>query len=721
MNNKTTRRLLSLMVVIFSLLNAPARADEKETVYDAGEIQVTARDSTETLLYLPEKNIIDVTTYESTSMVQNISDIVRDQVIVDFQGGSDLVPDDDTLFLRGFSSKRFVTALDGTTLRKTGGRKSSHIVDYALLPPFLMESIEILPGPHSCLYPGKSIGGVLNLVTKAPQRHESLKPTINLSTGFSSYGTQNHSLSVEGGYDSFTYDVGIQKYATDGYLRNNAADIDTVFSRLGYITPSNGYVTLSASYTDADREIPINNNPDDPDTDYDNDYPVVSTSPFNHWADPTWDKIATSYRMDANLPSQFGNWKASAFYSEENRNRQYYDWINSKDHSLGITDASWDTKWKQQGGKIQNEFALAKGHTTTLGMELEQCFDGYGTTALWSAAHDYEKRIDILSGFAQHQWQVIPSLTVTAGMRYETVDIRVGNYSSSSGAIFITDQPKWIDRSFDGWLPKSWINYELDRWAECLRDSSISLGVSRIWRAPDYHGDYNPQGRPAGAWLDPEHGIGCDLVFSRRVFNDITMKLNYAWYNIKDYIATNKTYSEYTPSKTNKVTPGLEYKDYKINLDRVVRHGIELQFSGHLTDTLSFMAGYAWQRFENKGGEPAGETELDNRAKNRINAGFTWNFLENTSLIVDYEFQDEQVIEQADEVAPDEWAFDSIAVDAYHRVDLAVSQVLFKKWGSMSDGTLKVYAGNVFNETYEDADGYPATDRTFGIGFSVNM
>jgi len=121
----------------------------------------------------------------------------------------------------------------------------------------------------------------------------------------------------------------------------------------------------------------------------------------------------------------------------------------------------------------------------------------------------------------------------------------------------------------------------------------------------------------------------------------------------------------------------------------VVRHGIELQFSGHLTDTLLFMVGYAWQRFENKGGEPAGETELDNRAKNRINAGFTWNFLENTSLILDYEFQDEQVIEQADEVAPDEWAFDSIAVDAYHRVDLAVSQVLFEKWGSMSNGTLK--------------------------------
>ncbi len=237
-------------------------------------------------------------------------------------------------------------------------------------------------------------------------------------------------------------------------------------------------------------------------------------------------------------------------------------------------------------------------------MELEQCFDGYGETAVWTAAHDYEKRIDILSGFAQHQWQVLPSLTLTAGMRYETVDIRVGNYSTSSGAIFITDQPLWIDRSFDGWVPKSWINYELDKWAPWFRDTSLSLGLSRIWRAPDYHGDYNPQGKPAGAWLDPEHGMGCD---------------------------------------------------------------------------------------------------------------------EDTSVIVDYEFQDKQVIEQAEEVAPDEWTFESVPINAYHRVDLAVSHVLFQQWGTLSDGTLKVYAGNVFNETYEDADGYPATDRTFGIGFSVSM
>jgi hypothetical protein len=57
-----------------------------------------------------------------------------------------------------------------------------------------------------------------------------------------------------------------------------------------------------------------------------------------------------------------------------------------------------------------------------------------------------------------------------------------------------------VERQWDEWLPKSFLTFELDDLAAVLRDTSLSFGVSRIWRAPDYHGDYNPQGRSA------EHG-----------------------------------------------------------------------------------------------------------------------------------------------------------------------------------------------------------------------
>jgi len=706
-------------------LLTPAAAAEKEKAHDLGQVEITAKGEKQQILVDPEKSVIDVDTYRSATIPRNASDLVKELVIMDYRGATDLVPDDDTLFMRGFSSKRFVTAIDGSTLRKTGGRRSSHIVDYALIPPFLIESVEILPGPHSALYPAKSIGGVVNFKTYEPRRYDRLKPDISLSASYGSYATQNHNLSLQGSVGDFTYDLGYQKYATDGYLRNHEADIDTVFGRFGYMLPNNGFITLTASYADADREIPVNNDPNDPESNYDSDYPVVSdASRFYEWQSPTWDKVAPYYRLNINIPSPYGTWKANAYYGEENRDYSMWEWLDRNDPSAGIRDGSWETEWRQQGGKVSNEFQLAKGHVTTIGFELEQLYDGYGDIPGWNGstvAHDDKKRIETISGFAQHQWEILPRLTLKAGLRYEDDTIWVSNHSSSSGTIYITGRGRWIERSWSEWMPKSFLTYELDDLAESLRDTSVSVGISKIWHAPDYHGIYNPQGRPTGAWLEPEHGVGYDLVFNRRIAGNIHMKLNYAYYEIRDYIAYNRSYAKYWPRGGNVVEPGMEYKDYMINLDEVIRQGIEVQFNGNITDELGFLLGYAWQDFENQGDEPAGETELDNRPENRVTAKLTYQLFDPTCLILDYEYQDEQVIKKSEEIAPDIYEFDEIAIDSFHVFNFAVEQTLFEQWRGIHEGKLKIYVNNLFDEEYKNTSGYPATDRTVGAGISFQL
>src|SRR6056297_5492 len=205
--------VLSAVFLWAVILLNPAAAEEE--VHDVGQIAVTGERENRQVTVEPQKSTIRLEDYESVGVPQNVGDIVKDMVIIVYRGDSNLVPDDDTLYMRGFSSKRFVTALDGSTLRKTGGRRSSHVVDYALLPPFLIESVEVLPGPHSALYPAKSIGGVVNFKTSPPTRHETLKPDISVSTSYGSYATQNHNISLQGSAGDFTYDVGYQKYATN--------------------------------------------------------------------------------------------------------------------------------------------------------------------------------------------------------------------------------------------------------------------------------------------------------------------------------------------------------------------------------------------------------------------------------------------------------------------------------------------------------------------------
>lgn len=687
----------------------PAWAETQDAAGGAtvemGEIVVTEAREKPHMELSPQKTTINIDGYQGAGIPQNAADFIKDLAITDFRGQSGLVPDNDTIYLRGFSGARFVSAMDGVTIRQTGGRRGSNIVDYALLPPFLIEAVEVSPGPHSARYPGKSIGGVVDFITRAPKRYDTLKPDFAVSASYGDYGTQNHSLSARGGAGVVTYDIGYQKYATDGYLRNHEAEIDTVFGRVGYIFPNDGYLTFQASYTEADRQRPVANDPDDPASDYDPDFPVTSGGLY-YSQKPSWDKEATYYRLRGEMPSPLGTWSLGAYYGEEYR-----------DH-FDVGSGPWETHWKQRGGKLSNEFRLARGHTTTIGGELEQLYDGTDDPD--------DKRIEILSGFAEHRWEISPRLILTGGMRYEDVTVNVSNIRGDT--TWITGRDQWIERSWSAWSPKSFLTYQLDDHAHWLRDTTVSAGVSRIWRAPDYHGHYNPQGRPAGAWLEPEKGVGYDAIVARRLTGDIGMQVNYSHYRIKDYIAWNRNFAVYGtgPGDLGGVPAGEEFKDYVVNLDEVVRQGVELQFDGSITNELGFMLGYAYQHFDNRGDEPAGEENLDNRPEHRVTGKLIYQLYDATRLILDYEYQHRQVSVTAEEVGRDAfdepiYEFREEAIGSFSVFDLGVEQVLFDHWRGMKQGILKVYVKNLLDKHYINSSGNPAVDRTMGAGISFRF
>jgi len=699
--NRVSFVLTGLFILLFCQLTA-AEEEVKKEVKKIGEIQVVAPREDTGVVLTPEATVIKVPEYETPGIVHNVGDILKDRAIVDFRGESNLVPDDDTIYLRGFEASRFTTAIDSLTVQKTGGRKSSHIVDYALLPTFLIDSIEILPGPHSALYPGKSIGGVLNLTTKRAERYPSLKPEVRVSTSYASYETQHNNVTLRGGIDALIYDLAYDKYATHGYLKNNIADVETWYGRLGYILPSDGSLTFSASYTDADRKIPVNNIPGT--ADYDPDYPEATSTFLNYDAsqEPTWDKEAYSYRFNLEQPTPIGLWTVGGYDSKENRQRNYWNTARTV-----YTESK--TEWWQRGGRIQDKVNFAEDHTTTVGFEIAKLYDnGPGRK---------KERVRNQGFYAQHEWTIIPRLNLTAGLRYEDVKIWVQNFSSSTGAKYNTAYDYWVKRDWNQLVPKSFLTYELDDLSEGLRDTSLSLGVSKIWHAPDYHGVYNGQGRPSGIFLDPEHGTGYDVILARRLWNDVQMKLNYSFYEIRDYIAQNSQFYEYTsPAAGN-----LRYSDYKINLDKVHRHGVEVELGGHLLDDLSFYLTYAWQEFKNKGSELAGETTLDQRARHRVTAGLRYNLFENTLLMADYMYQSKEVTDVAEELGPDEWVFGHVQIDDHQLVDFGVQQTLFREWGLLKDGRLKFFVNNMFNERYTDTSGFPATDRVYGAALSFGF
>ncbi|MBN2706097.1 MAG: TonB-dependent receptor, partial [Deltaproteobacteria bacterium] len=451
------------VVMAEDLQDASASSPALEKVQHLNNMLVTAKNLTMGLEQNPSQTVIKVDDFKIVGGSSNLEDLLKSQAIFDFRGETDLVPDSDTMTMRGFSSGRFVAAIDGLTIQKTGGRKGTHIVDYSLLSTLPIDRIEITAGPHSALYDSKAIGGSVNIVTKTPQRRNTLKPAFTLSTGYGSYDKQDYLMSLEGAVDFVTYGIGLQKTSTDGYLRNSETDIETCTGNLGFILPHDGYLSLSASRSNIDREVSVNNLRTG--GDYDSDYPRVEGSPFDAWQQPTWDKDAWSYRLNYQQDLPVGRLSAGVYRSNENRDRAYYDWVNSKDHSQGLKLSSMYTEWIQEGARLQDEYRWNDRHLTTVGIELARLYDG---------SDGDDERVNKKGSYLQHHWKIADALDLRLGLRHENVKIWVSN----SG---IPNRGDWIRREWNQLVPKSYLTWKLDGLAAGLRETSLSLGVSKIW------------------------------------------------------------------------------------------------------------------------------------------------------------------------------------------------------------------------------------------------
>ncbi|MEF8942565.1 MAG: TonB-dependent receptor plug domain-containing protein, partial [Desulfohalobiaceae bacterium] len=270
------KHAISLCALIVFLLAAAwpslAQQEQGDPTYELKGVTVNATKEEKDVSLTPGSTTLDLGEYQTVGSPQNVLDVLKQSPTIDFRQASDLAPAEDGVQMRGFGSRMFVTALDGLAVQKIGGYWGGHYQDFSGIPLAEIEEIEIIPGPHSALYPGKAIGGVLDLKTRAPKRWDTSKPDIDLQSSYASYDTRNHLARADGGYNALSYGLSYRDYSTDGYLRNNAADIDTIAGRIGFLLPSDGFVRLSGSHTDKLREVPVKNDPSR--ADYDSDFPV---------------------------------------------------------------------------------------------------------------------------------------------------------------------------------------------------------------------------------------------------------------------------------------------------------------------------------------------------------------------------------------------------------------------------------------------------------------
>ncbi|WP_299793473.1 TonB-dependent receptor [uncultured Shewanella sp.] len=208
-------------------------------------ITVIGRSENTPLNIASNVNIIDAAAIEMSGAT-TLTEVLRGQSgiqIADSNSGA-------VFAMRGFSASQAAN----NTLILVDGRRLNNI-DIAApsidaIPLNQIERVEILSGSAGVLYGDQAVGGVINIITKAP---DSAGGGIQLSGG--SFDTYEGKGDISGAIsDNWRYYAAASYNQGDNYRDHNANKTSSILGRLQYADGPQEFF-VEASYYDNDREL----------------------------------------------------------------------------------------------------------------------------------------------------------------------------------------------------------------------------------------------------------------------------------------------------------------------------------------------------------------------------------------------------------------------------------------------------------------------------------
>ena len=414
--------LITGVAVILGMIANPVLAQKEEPeAIDIGRITVMAPQPGVEIT--TEKTIIRMDEFKKPGEVRTLTDVLTEIGGIDVQRTNPLLASPgDEVSIRGLNEGRMVIEIDGRRINHTG-HVGRYIVDWSTLNMDNIERIEVIRGGHSVLHPF-AIGGVINIITKKGKKTKELKPDGSISAGYGRYDTYNVVASVDGGAGNVVgYHVSASKQETDGYLKNNFQDTDTINGHLSFFLPNDATFDIGVKYSEVQYGLPVINDPNDPNPGvaalYDNDYPRFERSrdQLRHinWAqlpggpDPEWEKHTTYLDAVFQMPMGPGTVKVHGFWTEGRR------WTSSYTKA-GIFDDDVFTDDRTKGFIAEyRDIDLSDSHRLTAGIEYQELG--------WP--DENPTIFEVKSAYAQDVWKLGERWTVTPGIRYYDVEMDV--------------------------------------------------------------------------------------------------------------------------------------------------------------------------------------------------------------------------------------------------------------------------------------------------------
>ena len=189
------------------LAAVPARADE---VFSLGEVIVTGEQQVVNLA----TTVTEVTAEDIKERgARTLADALGQLPGVYVQRGARR--GESNVSIRGFGHENVKVLVDGVPIYEQYSRS----IDLSQFPVDNIAKITVTKGASSVLYGSNTMGGVINIITKVAS-----KPTVNLTTAWGDYNTEQYSLSGGAPFGDFNAWLGYTYRHSDGWKLSDDFD-----------------------------------------------------------------------------------------------------------------------------------------------------------------------------------------------------------------------------------------------------------------------------------------------------------------------------------------------------------------------------------------------------------------------------------------------------------------------------------------------------------------
>jgi len=514
--------------------------------------------------------------------------------------------------MRGFAGDKYTLVLiDGQPLNDayTSG------VEWGALPVESIDRIEVIRGPASALYGGNAMGGVINIITKTPQKLE-----LEISGGYGTHDAYRYRLSAGNRFwDRLSVRLGYEEEGTDGYPATPV--LRTITSGTGDVSggyPMNDkygepkYWVVGDKGDNGAQRRSINGKISLDFSDTGNLSFTASSGRYEYDYGPPHTYMGTFEGYAIAGPDQRARFRPNDFISYTGISRNDHDTyslafkelfgpvqINAQVGTVQIDDrytlesgSGSDDYYNSPGelkitesetwfGEIRGDIPLGQSHLLTLGVSFRtdeadtneydipfyRSYSGKGPSTFYSGGKSRTWAI-----FAQDEWRIFDPLTLYLGLRYDSWKV----YDGASGV-------PGSETEYDS-NTESELSPKLAAVWKPLSDTTLRASVGHAFRPPTIYELYrtwqswsttyqsNPDLKPETMWA---YELGIEqYFFNKRTRLSLTGYRN----DIDDLIY-------YRTEGSTKI---------RSNAGKARTYGLEIEASQKVTDWLTLWTNYTY-------------------------------------------------------------------------------------------------------------------------------